>query len=87
MTSISSSRSTGTLVNAGSSTGSVSSARSARRVRSAPQQPLRAAGRDLDVDVRVVLAELLQQQREDVEADRHPADQVERAAQDLLLDR
>ena len=49
------------------------------------QQPLRAAGRDLDVDVRMVLAEFLQQRREHVEADGHPADQVERSAQDLLL--
>jgi hypothetical protein len=33
----------------------------------------------------MVLAELFQQQREHVEADGHPADEVERAAQDLLL--
>ena len=49
------------------------------------QQPLRAAGGDLDVHVRMVLLELLQQQREHVEADGHPADEVERARERLLL--
>ena len=42
------------------------------------------ASRDLDVHVRMVRAELFQQQREDVEADGHPADEIQRSAQHFL---
>ena len=48
------------------------------------REPRRAAGQDLDVDVRMVPAEFLEQRRKDVEAHRHAADEPQRARQRLL---
>ena len=64
--------------------GSVSSPRSAAARPQLAQQPRRAAGDHLDVDVGMVPAELLEQRREHVEAHRHPADQPQRPRQLLL---
>jgi hypothetical protein len=50
-----------------------------------PQQALRATGCDLDVDVRMVLLEFLQEQREHIQADGHAAHQIQRARERLLL--
>ena len=43
-----------------------------------------AAGDDLDVHIRVLPPEFLQQVREDVQADRHPADQAQSTGELLL---
>ena len=65
-------------------TGSVRSPRSAVPARSWRISRGVAPGGHLDVDVGELLAEGLEQQREDVEADRHPADQPQRAGHPLL---
>jgi hypothetical protein len=49
------------------------------------EQHRRRAGRDLDLDFRVTLPEFLEQGGEDVQADGHPAAQVQRTGELLLL--
>ena len=77
----SSSRSTGTVTRSDSSTGSVSRPASTRPPRISCTDWLGSRDRQPDVELRVDAAQVLQQRREHVEADGHPACQPQRAAQ------
>ncbi len=73
----------GTVTRSGDSIGSVSRPQSAVPARIAARQRSVAPAQILISALRVDALELAQQGREDVEADGHPADQADRAAQRL----